>query len=339
MNTVTTTTSGNTSTATTVTYSINDSNSGPATIVKSTTVATTTRTGSGDTATTSTSTSGPTTATYDTGYWADGYWLTHNYGNLYGSPASITLRKDDVISAATQLIPYAASQSTQYHVTYQMQMFSFNWTHPSAGSPVTTLNPMTNVNSFGSGYSVASLFPADDYWYQNSAPTSSTNNNDQATEFGNMMSYMNGIMPTAGTGAATSTPQEIMFIVTDGMVDELSGGSRVHGPLSSNDLSQCAAIKAKGIKIAVLYTQYLSQALIGDSWSQSNIAPYLPAPPSGFPAGNAGSSDQVLTALRTCASPSSNGTPLVQTVTTDGDIAGALQQLFSTALQAPRLVQ
>ena len=129
----------------------------------------------------------PSTITYDSGYWANGYWLTHNYGNLYGSPSSISLRKDDVISAASQLIPYAANQSTQYHVTYQMQLFAYNWTHPSASSPVVTLNSMTNLNSFGSGYSVAGLFPADDYWYQNSAPTSSTNNNDQGTEFANML--------------------------------------------------------------------------------------------------------------------------------------------------------
>ena len=50
-------------------------------------------------------------------------------------------------------------------------------------------------------------------------------------------------------------------------------------------------------------------------------------------------SDQVLTALQSCASPGTNGTPLVQTVTADGNITTALQQLFSTALQSARLVQ
>lgn len=339
MNTSSTSTSGNSTTVTNVTYSITDSTTGPVTITQSTSsTTTTTTTGRHGQTSTSTSTSGPTYVTYDTGYWADGYWLTHNYGNLYGSPSTIPLRKDDVVSAASQLIPYAASQSSQYHVTYQMQMFAYNWTHPSASSPVVTLNSMANVNSFGTGYSVAGLFPTDDYWYQNSAPTSSTNINDQGTEFGNMLNYMNGIMPTAGTGAVGSTPQEIMFIISDGMTDEDSNG-RSLGPLNSSDIAKCTAIKAKGIKIAILYTEYLSQALIGDSWSQTNVAPFLPAPPSGFPAGNAGTSDQVLTALQTCASPGSNGNPLVQTVTTNGDITVALQQLFSTALQAPRLVR
>jgi hypothetical protein len=76
-----------------------------------------------------------------------------------------------------------------------------------------------------------------------------------------------------------------------------------------------------------LYTQYLPQALTGDSWSQSNVAPYLTP------------NDQVLTALQQCASTGSNGSPMVQTVTTDGDFTSALQQLFVIASQSARLVQ
>ena len=123
------------------------------------------------------------------------------------------------------------------------------------------------------------------------------------------------------------------------MIDQPSGGGRYFGPLGSGELSQCTAIKAKGIKIAILYTQYLPESLVGDSWSQSNVAPFLPSPPSPYPAGNSGDSDQVLTKLQSCSSPGTNGAPLVQTVTADDDITTALQQLFSTALQAARLVQ
>ena len=308
--------SGNTS------YSITDSSSGPVTVTKTTT--------SGRSSSSS---------TYDIGYWADGYWLTHNYGLLYTSPSSITLRKDDVVSAASQLIPFAANQATSYNVTYQAQLFSFDWTRSGGSSPVRTLNSLTNVTSYSSGFSAASLFPPDDYWWQNSQPTSSTNINDQGTEMTNMLTTMNGIIPTPGSGAAGATPQKILFIVTDGMLDQPSGGGRYFGPLRSSDLAICSTIKARGIKIAILYTQYLPQALSGDSWSQSNVAPLLPAPPSPYPAGNAGSSDQVLTALNSCASPGSNGSPLVQTVTANDNITTALQQLFSTALQSARLVQ
>ena len=356
----TTTSTPTTTTTVATTYSIVDSNSGPVTITQN--VATTTQTTtastpvttktvtksnqSGSTVTTSTGSTTTTTgnpattttsATYDTGYWADGYWLTHNYGQIYGSPSSLTLRVDNEVAAVQQLVPYASNQATTYKVTYQMQLYSFDWTHPGASSPVTQLTTMQNVGSM-SGVNVANLMPATDYWWQNSEPTSSTNIDDQGTETGNMLTYMTNTMPTAGNGSATSTPQEILFIVTDGMVDENEGG-RTHGPFTGADLTKCTAIKNKGIKIAILYTQYLPQALVGDSWSQANVAPYLPAPPSPYVASGAGSSDQDLTALQSCASPGATGTPLVQTVSTDGDFTAALQNLFSTALQTARLVQ
>lgn len=334
MNSSTTSTSGSTTTVTTTTYSITDSSSGPVTIIKK---VSSTPTTNGIIGITSSS-----TTTYDTGYWADGYWLTHNYGLIYSTPSTIVLRKDDVVSAASQLIPFAANQATQYQVTYRAQMFSFDWTRSGSSSPVKTLNSLADVTSntaYPSGFSAASLFPADDYWWKNSQPTSSTNINDQATEMSNMLTTMNSIIPTAGSGAAGATPQKILFIISDGMLDQPNGSGRYFGPLQASDLTTCTAIKGKGIKIAILYTQYLPESLVGDSWSQSNVAPFLPAPPSPYPSGNSGSSDKVLTALQQCASPGVNGSPLVQTVTANDNITVALQQLFSTALQTARLVQ
>lgn len=328
------------------TYTVTENANGPAAIIyKKVTSTPTTKTvttpasGGASTITTSTGSATTTNTAYDTGYWADGYWLTHNYGQLYGGPSTIVLRKDEVVSAATQLIPFASNQAAQYHVTYQAQMFSFDWTRPGGNSPVKTLNSLTNVASYGSGFSAASLFPADDYWWQNSQPTNGTNNDDKSTEVTNMLTAMNNVIPTAGTGAPGATPQKILFIITDGMLDQPNGGGRYFGPMRTSDLTQCTAIKAKGIKIAILYTQYLPESLAGDSWSQSNVAPFLPAPPSPYPAGGAGSSDQVLTGLQSCASSGTNGSPLVQTVTANDNITTALQQLFSTALQSARLVQ
>ena len=304
-----------------------------------TTVASTLVSGGATTTTVTTTTATPIPTEYDRSYFADGYWLTHNYGRIYGSPASITLRKDDMVSAASQLIPFAANQASQYQVTYRAQMFSFDWTRSGNTSPVRTLNSLNNVASYGSGFSATSLFPADDYWWKNSMPTSGSNIDDKATEVTNMLTTMKNLIPNAGTGAPGTTPQKILFIITDGMLDQPNGGGRYFGPMRSSDLTQCTAIKAKGIKIAILYTQYLPESLSGDSWSQTNIAPFLPRPPSPYPAGNAGNSDQVLTALQSCASSGVNGSPLVQTVTADDSITTALLQLFSTALQTARLVQ
>jgi Flp pilus assembly protein TadG len=330
-------------TTTTTTYTItNDNDTGPVTVNKvvASTPTTTTTTyksnGAVNKTTTTTGSTSTNTTTYDTGYWADGYWLTHNYGEIYGTPSSITLRKDEVVSAATQLIPFATAQAAQYQVTYRAQMFSFDWTRSGNSTPVRTLNTLAATSSYGSSFSAASLFPADDWWWKNSMPTSSLNIDDKATEFTNMLTAMKGTIPTAGSGAPGQTPQKILFIISDGMLDQ---SGRYFGPMRSSDIAECTAIKAKGIKIAILYTQYLPESLVNDSWSQSNVAPFLPAPPAPYSASNAGSSDQVLTALQSCASPGTNGQPLVQTVTVNDDISTALQQLFSTALQTARLVQ
>lgn len=347
----TTTGSGNsrtekfTTTVTATKYTITDSSSGPVTINKVVTETPTTTTqtydnkGKPKTPTTQQGTVKTTTTTHDTGYWADGYWLTNNYGQIYGSPSKLTLRKDAMVSAASQLIPFAAEQANQYNVTYQAQMFSFDWTRPGNSHPVKQLNSLTSVASYSSGFSAASIFPADDRWWLNGKPTKTTNLDDIASEFTPMLTRMKNLIPNAGTGAPGQTPQKILFIISDGMLDQPNGSGRYFGPLRTSDLAECTAIKAKGIKIAILYTQYLPESIVGNPWSQNNIAPFLPAPPAPYSSSKAGSSDQILTQLQSCASPGTNGAPLVQTVTSDDDITTALQQLFSTALQTARLVQ
>ncbi len=331
-----------TETVTATTYTITkDDNTGPVDITKVVTVTprnyTVTYNNNG-TPKTPTSVKGTVTTTptpYDTGYWADGYWLTHNYGKIFSGPETIALRKDEMVSAASQLIPFASNQAAQYHVTYQAQMFSFDWASAGRTSPVRQLNNMTNVNSYSSGFSAASIFPPDDRWWKNSEPTKGNNNNDRATDMAGMLTTMKDLIPTAGSGAPGATPQKILFIITDGMLDQPDGGGRYFGPMrngNNQENAKCTAIKAKGIKIAVLYTQYLPESLVGDSWSQSNVAPFLPALPTR-------TTDQVLDALKSCASVGTNGAPLVQTVTANDNITTALQQLFSTALQTARLVQ
>ncbi|MEH3037970.1 MAG: pilus assembly protein TadG-related protein [Sphingomonas adhaesiva] len=348
-NTVQTTSNGcnyNTTTTTwsVTTYSVTENRSGPAAVVTKTVTPYTSvksvprRRNCGTTSDTGDTKGTQSTSTFN-GYWADGYWLTHNYGRLFNNASSIALRKDDMVAAATQLIPFASNQASQYNVTYRAQMFSFDWIKPGNTSSVNQLNDLTNVSQYGSGFSAASLFPADDYWWKNGQPTSSTNNDDRATDVINMLGVMKDKIPTAGTGAPRDTPQKILFIITDGMLDQPNGGGRYFGPMRSNEQTQCTAIKAKGIKIAILYTQYLPESLVGDGWSQSNVAPFLPPPPPSYPRGNPGSSDQVLTALQRCASPGTSGSPLVQVVTADDNIGAALRNLFSTALQTARLVR
>jgi hypothetical protein len=140
-------------------------------------------------------------------------------------------------------------------------------------------------------------------------------------------------MPTPGLGsnAVGDTPQEVVFLVTDGVEDKIVSGStgscpnatlapskRCQQPL---DTTACTALKNRGIKIAILYTEYLqliANATTGiqttDSWYMSWVDPYdEPAPSTGKIAQN----------LQACASPG-----FFSDVTSGGDITGALTQLF-----------
>lgn len=257
-----------------------------------------------------------------TGYYADGYWLTHNYAKIYSDLSSIPLRVGAETLAAQDLIPFAQTKASQNGVTYKLQFFSFDWTHTTGGSPVTQFGSMTDVNSLTSA-AVPDLDGTQDWWYANNSPTSSKNINDMATEFNNMLTSLNAVMPTPGTGASTTSPQEVMLLVTDGVVDESIGGSRRNRELSSTDLASCTTIKNRGIKIAILYTEYLPAVLNGDSWSQTNVVPYLP---------------NVLPALQSCASAARDGTPLVYTVSSDQSISTALSALFALTIQNSHLI-
>ncbi len=273
----------------------------------------------------STTKNGKTTTTDNTvyGFYADGYWLTHNYTSLYPSGSKIDLRVSDETAAAQALIPYAQSQATANNVTYQLQFFSYDWTHPSASSPVTQYNTMTNVSSLTAS-SVPLLDSSVDYWNANNAFTSSCcSQGDAVTENYNMLTSMNAVMPTPGPGTSAASPQEVMLLITDGVSDEIVGGSRTNREFNATDLAACTAIKNRGIKIAILYTTYDPTTLAGDSWSQTNVVPYLP---------------NVLPALQSCASPANNGSPLVYAVQSNQSIATALQTLFQLTIANSHLI-
>jgi Flp pilus assembly protein TadG len=260
------------------------------------------------------------------GQYADTYWLTRNYAAVYGSGENITLRIDEEQAAAQNLIPFAITTASNNKVTYKLQLFTFNWTRTDLGNshPVNTItSTMTDVNSLAT-YTVPNFYDVQQKWYKNGCPTSSTCSvDDKGTEVHNALARMNTIMPTPGDGTTTNNPQEVLFIITDGVVDEDQGGRR-HREWSSVNLADCTTIKNRGIRIAILYTEYLPDSLDGDSWSESNVQPYLP---------------NVEGQLKSCASARTDGTPLYYKVTTDQSISEALAALFSLTVQSAHLTK
>ena len=101
--------------------------------------------------------------------------------------------------------------------------------------------------------------------------------------------------PGSGTNNAGDTPQEVLFIVTDGVEDKAVSSSPTmnsaygsvccSGPLrlqatlnpvngSGSEVYSpdwCATIKGRGIRIAILYTEYLP--LPSNGWYNTYLSP------------------------------------------------------------------
>lgn len=257
----------------------------------------------------------------------DNYTLAKNLG--------VVTRIQNMATATAQLMTTATDMMTANNATcpngpgcYQMAIFTFNL-QGSSGSNCNNASiqviyapncaPSTNLSAAqtaANGIDVVEVC-------KNSWLTCSNDNNDTDTDFETAMSAINSIMPTPGTGTAGNSPQEVLFLVTDGVDDEvnstscsqpLDSGTRCQQPFNT---TWCTTVKNNNIRIAVLYTEYLP--LPTNSWYNQWINPFQ---------------SSISSNLQSCASPG-----LYKMVTTDDDIAAAMQTLFQIAVSSARLSQ
>lgn len=236
--------------------------------------------------------------------------------DYYGVARSwdIPLRIDAETSATQSLMTVASSTSSQNGATYRMSVSTF-----SEANTFNNIAPLT-TDLASAGTKAAAVQIAT--YYKNSCPTASRCNNDQDSAHSYAFDQINKLMPTPGNGtkALTDKPQEIMFLISDGARDEFRPGGK---PELAIDTAKCDAVKARGIRIAVLYTEYLPESVTGNSWSmdpaQGNVYNRLP---------------QIATALQSCASDG-----LYYKVTTDEDISAALNSLFQKAVATSHLIR
>ena len=239
----------------------------------------------------------------------DNYTLAKNLG--------VVTRIQNMATATAALMSTASATETANNATYAMAIYTFddnglNTIFAPSGKPSSNL---TSAGTAAAGIDVLEV-------YSNNYLTSSNNNNDTDTNFETAMTAINKLMPNPGTGASNSTPQEVLFIVSDGVDDEVNSsscsqpltGTRCQQPFNT---SMCTTVKNRGIMIAVLYTAYLP--LPTNSWYNSWIAPFQ---------------SQISSNMQSCASPG-----LFFSVTTDGDITAAMQTLFQLAIATARLTQ
>ena len=225
---------------------------------------------------------------------------------------SVVTRIENMAAATQALMSTASAMEAASNAQYRMAIYTFNY---SGTSIIQTLTSNLSTAATAAG-NIDVLEVCSNNWL-----TCSNNNSDTDTNFESAMSNNNGIMPTPGSGTAGSSPQEVLFLVTDGVDDEISGscsqpktGSRCQQPF---DTTWCTTVKNRGILIAVLYTAYLP--LPTNSWYNQWIAPFQ---------------SQIGPNMQSCASPG-----LYFQVTTDGDITAAMQALFEQAVATARLKQ
>jgi Flp pilus assembly protein TadG len=261
-------------------------------------------------------------------------WDNYTYARSLG----VTLRIDLVAQAVANLMSTAQSEAQQNNNTYKAAIYTFdygfNTIYAPSGLPSADLS--TAASQAASNIQLLEV-------YSNNWLTSKNNNSDTDTNIENALSSANGLMPApgGGTNQAGDTPQEVVFLVTDGVDDmfvqyatscsgtPLTVGSqyRCQQPVNVSNTptnSICTTIKNRGIRIAVLYTEYLQ--LPSNSWYNSYIAALNnPSPSTG----------EIAQSLQACASPG-----LFYDVQSGGDITAALNALFQKVVAtAPHLTQ
>jgi Flp pilus assembly protein TadG len=264
-----------------------------------------------------------------------------------GTTSCIQLRADAVGYAVNHLLSTANTQETQDNVTDQYQVGLFPFIQNLCTSSANTSNSCSvglTDNITGStittfAQQLASLLDT------GQDPTLGSG----GTHFENALSQMNNFITSVGSGASSSDALPYVFIVTDGSQDyqTQSGGSwssqnwskstnvpnanssTVMPPFSPNDqkgtintTDYCAAMKNRGITIAILYIPYIAIsdpnsnfANNEDGYANTNVADNYYAP-----------------ALQQCASPN-----FFFTANSPADIDNTLQTMFQQAISTAHL--
>ena len=265
---------------------------------------------------------------------------------------NITLRLDELNAGVSTLLQ-TASTSTQSAVfatppKYQFSIYSMDslW---QIG--LNQIMPLTS--SYTSGWTSASASFGVMQMYSNNntcgnaacsaACTSTTTpacvNGDVGTNYDDSLGKLNQTSYTSyipnpgnGTNQPGDTPQEVLFIVTDGVEDEQSISPSRRLEQTINDLAGdpsaspygsapgtnwCTRIKNRGIKIAILYTDYLE--VPANSWYVGHIQPFQ---------------NSIGPALQACATPG-----LFIDEANDTDIGADLAKLFNLASAPGHLTQ
>ncbi len=234
---------------------------------------------------------------------------SNSYYNL-AKKLGVTMRID-VVRTATQQLMTTATNTETYPNQFRVAIYDFGPNATSAG--LTKIQSLTsNLTTAASSAGTIDLMQV----------AGQNQNNDQDTGYDSVLPAINSAIPTPGTGGSSSSPQKLLFFVSDGVADENLPSScsqpttngRCQEPINT---ALCTTIKNRGIQIAVLYTTYLP--LPTNAWYNTWIAPF---------------SNKISTNMQSCASPG-----LYFEVNPTQGISEAMNALFQKAVQQARITQ
>lgn len=224
----------------------------------------------------------------------------------------VTTRIDVVATATARLLQEATKNRGNNTSLYRMGVYTFgksaeNMQLQEVVAPTTDLDTAAskakkNVNLM--------TIPYQGYY------------DDRITNFDNAFTQLATKLGRPGTGSDPSSPQKIIYLVSDGVGDSdknatctkplaWSGwGPRCQEPI---DTTVCDTLKRQGFTIAVLYTTYLP---LDDDWYRWWIAPFQ---------------NEIGQRMKACSSPG-----LYFEATTQG-IDDAMTALFNKIVAMPRL--
>ncbi len=228
----------------------------------------------------------------------------------------VTMRIDVVRQATQNLMTTAASTETQVN-QYRMAIYDFGLTADSisATAPGAYQISALNSNLTQSSTNAAAI--------DLMTVAAQNDNSDRQTNFTSVLADMNTRIPAEGSGLSSTSTQKVLFIVSDGVNDGYdcgySNGSSCRR-ITPMNTATCTTLKARGVRIAVLYTTYLLLNQGQNSFFDSYVRPYL-TPTS-----------QVAANMQSCASPG-----LYFEVSPSQGISDAMQALFKKVVSVVRI--
>lgn len=231
----------------------------------------------------------------------------NSYYNL-AKALGVTTRINVVAQAAAALMD-TAKDSRKNSNQYRMAVYSFGEKAEDT-KLLEVVSPTTDLGKAKSAAAKVELMSIPKQGY----------NNDQQTDFDRAFTQVAEKMGTAGSGMTASSPEKILFFVSDGVGDsykpanctkKLTGG-RCQEPI---DVQYCDLLKSKGYRIAVLYTTYLP--LPTNDWYKNWIRPFQ---------------NEIPQRMKACASPD-----LFFEVSPSEGISDAMTTLFKKIVNTPLL--